>query len=203
MDGWITRVERALELLAVRLDDPPTLAELAAAACVSPFHFHRIWRSMTGETVHRTVERLRMTLAQHRLTGGNATVTEVAMDAGFGTPQSFARAFRRATGLAPTEFLVSGGGRSLAAMDDVPLRVDVRRSGELVVLRREGGAYRELNALYWSLWNWAEEAGRLDGLEGLYGMPLDDPESVAEELLRYDAAIALADPGSPPRRSGE
>lgn len=113
------------------------------------------------------------------------------MDGGFGTPQSFARAFRRATGVSPTQFLAGGIGRSLVA-GDVPLRVDVRDGTMLVALRQEGGAYRALNALFWRLWNWAEESSRLDGLLGLYGIPLDDPASVPEDQLRYDACLALA-----------
>lgn len=197
MDGWIARMERALALLATRLDEPPALAELASAARVSPFHFHRIWRSMTGETVHRTVERLRIAVAQHRLVDEDATVTGVAMDGGFGTPQSFARSFRRATGVSPTQFLAGDAGRPLIS-GDVTLRVDVRDGAMLVALRQEGGAYRELNALFWQLWTWAEAAGTLDGLQALYGIPLDDPASVTEDRLRYDACLALTDPQEPP-----
>lgn len=199
MHGWISRMQRALALLAARLDEPPTLEELAAAAAISPFHFHRAWRSMTGETVGQTVARLRIAIAQQRLTESRMSVTAAAMEGGFGTPQSFARTFRRVTGVSPTEFL-SGGAANAEARprDDVPVRIELRAVGELVVLRRDGGAYRELNALFGRLWSWAEEAGKLGGLQGIYGIPLDDPSSVAEDRLRYDACLAIADPGSPP-----
>lgn len=197
MQGWIGRMERALALLADRLDDPPPLAELAAAASLSPFHFHRVWRAMTGETVHRTVERLRIAVAQERLADGGRTVTDVAMEGGFGTPQSFARSFRRATGLSPTQFLSGGAGQALGPTE-AAMRVEMRDGAMLVALRQEGGAYRELNALYWRLWTWAEAEGRLDGLQGLYGVPLDDPVSVPEDRLRYDACLALAEAGEPP-----
>lgn len=199
MNGWIARMERALEVLAPRLDAPPSLAELAAAANVSPFHFHRIWRAMTGETVGESVARLRIANAQRRLASGDASVTSVAMEGGYGTSQSFARSFRRVTGMSPTQFLSQDGGRiAVAPMEDTPLRIELRDGGELVALRREGGAYRELNALFWQLWNWAEGAGKLDGLRGIYGIPLDDPASVAEDSLRYDACLMLDDPGAPP-----
>lgn len=199
MKGWIARMERALALLASRLDAPPSLEELAAAANVSPFHFHRIWRAMTGETVGQTVARLRVANAQQRLTEGNATITAVAMEGGFGTPQSFARTFRRVTGVSPTQFLSHGTGRiAAAAVGDAPVRIELRERGELVALHRQGGAYRELNALFWQLWNWAEGAGMLQDLQGIYGIPLDDPASVPEERLRYDACLAFSDPGAPP-----
>ncbi|WP_084584626.1 AraC family transcriptional regulator [Sphingomonas azotifigens] len=199
MDGWIARMENALATLAARLDEPPSLEELASAANVSPFHFHRIWRAMTGETVARTIARLRIANAQQRLAEPDASVTSVAMETGFGTSQSFARAFRRVTGMSPTEFLSNGAERITAATaEGAPLRIELRERAELVVLRREGGAYRELNELFWQLWNWAEGAGKLDGLQGIYGIPLDDPVSIEEHRLRYDACLAFTDPGKPP-----
>ncbi len=199
MDAWIPRIERAFELLASRLDNPPSLRELAAAAHVSPFHFHRIWRAMTGETVGQTIARARIAMAQQRLSEGGTSVTAVAMEGGFGTSQSFARAFRRVAGMSPTEFLARNTAAPIAnPNEDAPVRIELRERGELVALRQEGGAYRELNALFWQVWNWAESAGKLDGLQGLYGVPLDDPISVPEDELRYDACLALADCGVPP-----
>ncbi len=203
MNGWIARMENALAVLALRLDDPPSLEELACAANVSPFHFHRIWRAMTGETVARTIARLRIAGAQQRLTEPDASVTSVAMEAGFGTSQSFARAFRRVAGMSPTEFLSNGTERiTVATAEEAPLRIELRERGELVTLRKEGGAYRELNELFWRLWTWAEGADKLDGLQGIYGIPLDDPVSIDEHSLRYDACLAFTDPGTPPPAFG-
>lgn len=199
MNGWIARMENALAMLASRLDDPPSLEELAGAANVSSFHFHRIWRAMTGETVARTIARLRIAGAQQRLAEPDASITSVAMETGFGTSQSFARAFRRVAGMSPSEFLSNGTARiTVATAHEAPLRIELREKGELVTLRKEGGAYHELNELFWRLWTWAEGADRLAGLQGIYGIPLDDPVSVDEHRLRYDACLAFTDPGTPP-----
>lgn len=199
MDSWIARMENALAVLASRLDDPPSLEELAGAANVSPFHFHRIWRTMAGETVARTIARLRIASAQQRLAEPDASVTSVAMETGFGSSQSFARAFRRVAGMSPTEFLSNGACRiTVATAEEAPLRIELRERGELVTLRKEGGAYRELNELFWRLWTWAEGADKLDDLQGIYGIPLDDPVSIDEHRLRYDACLAFTDPGMPP-----
>ncbi|AJP73021.1 AraC family transcriptional regulator [Sphingomonas hengshuiensis] len=197
-DPWEARMERALALLAQRLDAPPDLHELAAAAGVSAFHFHRIWRALTGETVGETIARLRIAASQVRLAAGGGSVTSVAMDGGFGTPQSFARAFRGVTGMSPSAFLSAGAVPiNVAPSPDAEIRIELRAPGELVALRREGGAYRELNALYWAVWNWAERAGKTGDLRGIYGILLDDPASVPEDRLRYDAAMEFADPGVP------
>lgn len=199
-ERWIERMERALALLADRLDDPPSLQELASAAGSSPFHFHRIWRTLMGEPVSRTVTRLRIAAAQQQLREPGATVTGVAMDAGFATPQGFARAFRRVVGMSPSDFLASDDpAAGILADPAAPVRVELREACALVALHRDGGgAYRQLNALYQRLWDWAEGAGLLGGLQGLYGIAYDDPASVPEDQLRYAACLALGDGIDPP-----
>lgn len=59
---------------------------------------------MTGETVVHAVVRLDIASAQRGLAEPNASVTSVAREAGFGTSQSFAQAFRGVAGMSPTEF---------------------------------------------------------------------------------------------------
>jgi AraC family transcriptional regulator len=190
-ERWWRRFERAASLLSERLDDPPSLAELASAAAVSPYHFHRIWRALTRETVGQTISRLRMQASQELLLVKDSNVTETAMALGFGTPQSFARAFRRYTGITPTEhrssqpFVANGTTRDM--------KVSIDRCGEIMVvaLRREGKPYTNLNATFGQVWLWAEATDKLKDLHGIYGVPLDDPASVPEGKLRYDACLAL------------
>lgn len=193
LERWHRRIGRAAALIAVRLDDPPSLEELADAAAISPFHLHRVWRGLTGETVRQTVARLRIEASQQVMAAGRS-VTSAAMTAGFASSQSFARAFRRTTGEAPSRF-----AGVTSAPGEHAIRIELREATQVVALRRVGGAYVALNALYWQVLNWAEAAGHLPALGGLYGIPLDDPESVDEPALRYDACVALGrvDPPAP------
>ena len=197
LDRWRRRFERAASLLSGRLDDPPSLAELASAAAVSPFHFHRIWRALTRETIGQTILRLRMEASLELLLVKDASVTETATAIGFGTPQSFARAFRRHTGLTPSEHRNSQS--SVAKKDAADMKVAVDRRGEImvVVLRREGKAYTDLNATFGEVWSWAEATDTLQHLQGIYGIPLDDPASVPVDKLRYDAGLALGVTSAP------
>jgi AraC family transcriptional regulator len=198
LDRWRGRLERAASLLSRRLDDPPSLAELASAAAVSPYHFHRIWRALTRETVGQTILRLRMEASQELLLVKDASVTETAAALGFATPQSFARAFRRHTGHTPSEHRESQS--SLAEGSTRDMKVAVDRRGEIMVvgLRREGKPYTHLNATFGQVWSWAEATDILKDLQGIYGIPLDDPASVPEDELRYDACLALGVSNAPP-----
>jgi AraC family transcriptional regulator len=192
---WNARFRKAADLLSRRLDNPPSLAELAAAAAISPFHFHRMWRALTGETVGQTILRLRMEASEQLLLSKDTSVTKTAMAMGYGTPQSFARAFRRHSGGTPSEHR--------SAHQPVPtalaLHVEIEQRGKLLVvaLRREGKAYTDLNATFGRVWAWAEAAGVLQNLEGIYGVPLDDPQSVPESALRYAACLALGNAKAP------
>jgi AraC family transcriptional regulator len=197
LDRWRRRFERSASLLSGRLDDPPSLAELASAAAVSPFHFHRIWRALTGETVGQTILRLRMEASQELLLIKGASVTETAIAVGFGTPQSFARAFRRHTGLTPSKHRHTGP--SVPKISGREMKVAVIWRGEIVVigLRREGKPYTNLNATFGQVWSWAEAKDILKDLQGIYGILLDDPVTVPEEELRYDACLALGVTSAP------
>ncbi|WP_019463517.1 helix-turn-helix domain-containing protein, partial [Dyella japonica] len=90
----IDRVVAVLQSAVAQGDALPDLAQLAEAAHLSPFHFHRIYRALSGETVGQTVARLRLLRALQLLAEPEERVTEAALAVGYETPQAFARVFR-------------------------------------------------------------------------------------------------------------
>lgn len=80
------------------------LEDLAAIAHFSPFHFHRVYSSIAGETVAATVRRVRLALATRLLEQGGQSITQVAMEVGYDSPQAFTRAFSQFTGQSPRAF---------------------------------------------------------------------------------------------------
>lgn len=196
LQRWQDRIARAAILLASRLDDPPTLEELAQAAHVSAFHLHRIWRQLTGETVGSTLARLRVEAAKHLLVT-SGSVTKTAMAVGFSSSQSFARFFRSHTGLTPSDFVESPQLQEISSPNTGVVRLELQADRTVVALYRAGGEYRELNALFGTIWQWAEQADVLINLAGIFGIPLDDPMSVPSEALRYVACFDLGSAAPP------
>ncbi|MGA0599664.1 helix-turn-helix domain-containing protein [Caulobacter sp. KR2-114] len=98
------RLCRARDLAAARLDDPPGLAEMAAAANLSPWHFHRLFADAFGATPHGFVAERRLAAAKHLLLSGEASVTEACVALGYSSLGTFSARFRAATGLSPTAF---------------------------------------------------------------------------------------------------
>lgn len=84
-----------------RLAEPLDLVELALVADLSPFHWHRIYHALMGETVAATVRRVRLHRASGHLAQSDLTVTEIARRCGYPNAQSFTRAFRQTFGQSP------------------------------------------------------------------------------------------------------
>jgi len=92
---YISRINRVLDYIELHLAESLTLEELAAVSCFSPFHFHRIFRAFVGETVGQHISRLRLEKAATLLySSPDKSITIIALECGFSSPTTFARAFK-------------------------------------------------------------------------------------------------------------
>ena len=105
------RVNAAIDYVEAHLGEELTVETLATVAHFSPYHFHRIFSAMTGETIGGFVARVRIERAAGLLIARpQMPVTEIALETGFASPSSFSRAFREAYGTSPTGW--RRGGRA-------------------------------------------------------------------------------------------
>ena len=98
------RLARVMNYIESHFAEPLALAELAEQACLSEYHFCRLFKKATGLSPHRYVTERRIRDAQVRLARGRASMSEVALEAGFGSQGNFNRLFRRHTGMTPRQF---------------------------------------------------------------------------------------------------
>lgn len=98
------RLQRVLDRIEAGLAEDLSLDELAAEACLSSFHFARLFHDATGMTPHRYVIARRIRAAQAQLARGHQSLAEVALDTGFGSQASFTRVFRKLTGTTPGQY---------------------------------------------------------------------------------------------------
>src|SRR5262245_38168227 len=103
-ENYSARIQRVTDYLAKNLDSDLDLATLASVASLSPYHFHRVYRALLGETVSDTVRRLRLHRAAIDLLDRELSIERTAHRAGYASQAAFTRAFRAEYGAPPARY---------------------------------------------------------------------------------------------------
>jgi AraC family transcriptional regulator len=226
---YADRINRAINFVLHNLQRPIRLEEVARVACFSPFHFHRIFRLLSGEPLNEFVKRVRLERALAMMsrrtwkTKRHLSLTDIAFATGFTSSADFARSFKQRYGVPPSRFDVASyranrreewqiavNGPAEAKLLD-RLKPDTNPDNFAVHLRRlpaRGVAYMRVldsfrpGAVFEvasRLVRWAEARGLADGQ--WLGYMWDDPEITASKLCRYDVAVEVNDVPSGPEVS--
>ena len=204
-------VEYVDQHLASRLD----LATLASVAHFSPFHFHRLFHALTGESLGDYVRRRRIESAAIRLRSQpDVAVTSIALSVGFNSPESFSRAFRSYFGMTPSKWRMSKQDHdpskfgTVARKPDQAARAADRQHGHssnkemtmnVMLVDREAVhlAYHRLTGPYGPAIGrfWQDKVAPWMATNNLlgrerFGIGLDDPSVTRPERCRYDAAVS-------------
>ena len=101
---YLRRVNKAIEFIVTHLDESISLDDVAQASHFSPYHFHRIFQGIVGETVNDFVSRKKMEKAACTLLfNPELSITEVAEQRGFSSSANFAKAFKLYFGVSPSQ----------------------------------------------------------------------------------------------------
>ena len=206
------RVNRVIDHIKDHLTEPLPIAELARLAHFSPFHFHRIFRSLVGEPLHAFIRRLRLERAVYRIFHGpKVTLTSIALQTGFASSSDFSRAFKQAYGFSPRglsrdrllqeskirQDLLANAGYDFGKMPDPrnPDRFRVRledRPAQQIAYERVIGSFdpQRLRAAFDRLMAWGRRHGLVPGAQ-LIGMSLDDPDITPMKKYRFDWCLVL------------
>lgn len=208
------RVNRVLNHIGEHLDGDLSLATLSRVGCFSPFHFHRIFQAVSGETLNSHVRRVRLERAAMLMKASpRKRITDVALEIGFAGTAEFSRAFKnhfnrtasswdRRSPLEKSKICKAPEMLSFYSVEDLEqwkesARVQVKVS-RLHALRyvyirvfAPYGKNRLVDA-YHSLIQWL--ASRKTDIRDVVfiGMSLDDPSVTPSENCRYDMGVAFA-----------
>ena len=101
MEG-LQRMIDCIEYMEKHLTDELHMEDIAAVACMSKFHFQRLFSMLTGYTVSEYIRNRRVTVAAQELIHTKARVIDVAMKYQYDSPESFTKAFQRIHGMTPS-----------------------------------------------------------------------------------------------------
>ena len=102
--NYLAHVQRGLDFIEARLDEDLDAGQVARAAGISQWHFQRIFKALTNETLKAYIRSRRFAAALGALAAGESRILDVALAAGFETHESFTRAFKSAFGVTPDDY---------------------------------------------------------------------------------------------------
>lgn len=208
---YVQRVNLAIDHIVGRLDQPLRLREVARVAMLSPFHFHRVFQALVGETPADFVQRLRLEKALGLLAQScPPSLTRIALSCGFSSSSDFTRTFKRRFGVPPSSFDIAAWRSAHGAELDAIVKAAARPHLERLPSRHNPDAFRvrirdlpartvayirvdrpyegdrAMKAVF-RLLAWAERNRVADGQ--WLGYQWDNPEITSLEDCRYYAAV--------------
>lgn len=201
--AYARRFERVFAYIEQHLDQPLSVETLSRVASFSKFHFHRQFSLYTGLGVAAYVRFLRLRRAAYRLVFGSERVIDIALDAGFDSPEAFARAFRQAFGQSPSQFRSSPRWQPWNERLRLPPRersekMEVRIvdfAETKVALLAHCGAPELVNdsALKFIEWRRASGLSPVRSSRN-FGIVYHDPDTVEPEEFRFDICGEVTGP---------
>jgi AraC family transcriptional regulator len=182
------------------LDGDLNLERLAGIAGYSMYHFHRLFRGVTGESTDDYVRRLRLERAAHALRYRSESILQLALEAGYGSHEAFTRAFVRMFGVTPSEYQtlehapLARKAQRMHTITYTPANVRIeaqpdRRYAYIRVVGKYCNA--NMGPAFERIASWAGERGLIDNNTLFIGVYHDQPSITAEDKLRSDAGVTI------------
>lgn len=203
-DDYEERIVRAQLYIHHHLDDDLSLEKLASISNFSPFHFHRIFNAMTGESVKQYIRRIKLERAALEVRHTRAAITTIAFRAGYETHEAFTRAFKGVFGASPSKYRsnyhntidIDSTERTLTliikAKGTISMNVKIENLPKMTVASaRHVGAYKNCCQAWQTLCSEKSVMSSMATPPMFIGICYDDPDVTEEDNIRYDACITV------------
>ena len=216
---YTTRLNRVMLFINDNLSEKLSLEMLAREACFSPYHFHRIFAAIVGETPNAYINRVRLERAANMLQSNpGMSITEIAFATGFSSSAAFSRSFKQHFGCPASAWKVQQARRAIRPAEKVPItkknwqfpeserdrlqhqalmrKVTVKRMPAFhvaYVASQEGYRLKEVQAAWNTLCKWADARELLTSEVVMLGISYDNPEITPYHKCRYYACVTVPD----------
>lgn len=214
LNAYDKRMLRVCEYVNQNLNETLTLELLSDVAALSKYHFHRVFKAHTGMSVINFLQLARLKRASFRLAfEKDIRIIDIAFEAGFESPEAFARAFKRTFDQSPSEFRAKPQWpewhkrfeyqtqiEGAIQMDvnkqmDVTKQMDVNvvdfETTKVALLEHHGSPDRVLETAGRFI-QWRKETG-LSPVKSskTFGIPYSDPKMTEPEKFRWDVCGSI------------
>jgi len=105
---YLKQVQIGIDYIETNLDFDITLSQVAKEAGLSQWHFQRIFKALTNETLKTYIRSRRLANSLDKLLTTNLKIIDIAVSAGYESQESFTRAFKATFNLTPNEYRKMG-----------------------------------------------------------------------------------------------
>jgi AraC family transcriptional regulator len=190
------KVAKALGYIDLHFDEELTLEQLSNLACISKYHFHRLFTAVNGLSLHQYIRWLKLKRAANQLLyEKDKSILEIALNAGFESHEAFTRAFKLACDETPSKFRQESKWKH---WDSIPYLLE--RAGSLKVtpvikdfpgvrlaIIEHRAAPETIPQSIEKLIAWAKKNNLSKPKAGeIFSIPYDDPKTTLTEQFRYD-----------------
>ncbi|MGH9821778.1 MAG: AraC family transcriptional regulator [Blastocatellia bacterium] len=188
------RLSRVTTYIYDHLDEDLDLNALAEVACLSPYHWHRIYQAIREETIAATVKRLRLHRAAGYLANTSLTVRRIAEMSGYRNVQSFTRIFSSIYGMPPAQYRKNGSHTRFQTQSkersNVMYEVSIKTVPEMKAITLEHiGSYMQIGKAFDLLGGLLASRNLIEPGMRMVAIYYDDPAVVPEEKLRSRAGV--------------
>lgn len=166
-NNYQQKLQPVIRYLEMHFKEPLNLKEVAEKAFLSPYHFHRIFKAVTDETLANYLRRLKLEYAAQQLFYNEEAVTEIALELGFSSSQSFAKAFRHYFGISATDI------RRCLTPEQYCLLINKSKIGHLLNIKKRNNGHAN------------EEQAEQTMISYQQGGNSMKTEKISEKLLAY------------------
>lgn len=206
------RINKVIDFINTNLNRSISLSELASVSCFSPYHFHRIFTAVTGETVNDYTLRIRLEKAMNLLKFTVLPIETIAFQCGFSAPSAFSRSFKKYLETSPSQFRKEGEIKNSKICKGLfpvqnyycrtkeqelkthfPVEVKEFKKRKIAYIRVKNSFVEGVVlSAYKTLIEWSKSMN-LFSTETIFGMSMDDPLVTPKDKYRYEVCITIPD----------
>jgi AraC family transcriptional regulator len=200
---YTENVNKAIQFLEANISKNILLEEVADFACLSIFHFHRIFKTLTQTTAKQYLTRLRLECAAHLLAHTFSEISQIAVEVGYNNHETFTRAFKSHFEITPAQYRLDNQRviiEKKAKFEERLLNLESLNIDQpiikyldktFVAYIRHTGSYTNVGKVWNQLLLWNLTHFHFGRHTSTLGIVHDNPEITDTENIRYDACIVL------------
>ncbi len=189
----IKRINSVILHIEKNLSTQLTIDDLAEIAYFSKYHFNRVFKSVTGESVYHYIKRVRLEKAAAYLWSTEDSVKDIALKCGFNTTSNFSYNYKKRFGISAKEQrVINSGFKDDSIIPDITVSIKEFPNMQIAYIKSIGNNYfSDFNEYRDKLYKWAKARDLWSDGTQFFGLSYDSYYVTKKEHMRFDICVEV------------